>query len=138
MIKRYFKKLLRSRTGQQGISLIEVLLALLLIGLISLGIASNTISSMHIQKKTEENYAASNLALSKVEQLSAIPVDQLSSANNSVEESLKVPGSNATFRRSTTIVVNADTSRTITVKVETVGAMLPTKVNFKTTFSMWQ
>ena len=138
MIRTRFSKILGGRIGQQGISLIEVLLALLLIGIISLGIAANTISSMHIQKKTEENYAASNLALSKVEQLSAIPVGQLSSANNLVENNLKVPGSNANFRRTTTVVVNADTSRTITVRVESVGTMLPTKVNFRTTFSMWQ
>ena len=118
--------------------MIEVLVALLLIGLISLGIAANAIGSFHILKKTEENYAASNLALSKIEQLSAIPVNELSADDNSVEDSVTVSGMNTIFKRTTTVAVNADSSRTITVKVESLSAKLPTAVTFTTTFSMWQ
>ena len=138
LTKLYLNRLSVRTLSEGGISLIEVLVALLLIGLISLGIAANAIGSFHILKKTEENYAASNLALSKIEQLSAIPVNELSADDNSVEDSVTVSGMNTIFKRTTTVAVNADSSRTITVKVESLSAKLPTAVTFTTTFSMWQ
>jgi prepilin-type N-terminal cleavage/methylation domain-containing protein len=124
--------------SQAGVGLIEVLVALVLIGIMSLGIAANTIGAIQIAKKTETNYAASNLALSKVEQLSAFRVADLTSANSSVEDNISVPGMNTKFKCTTTVTVNSDQSRTIHVKVESVNAKIPTRVNFETTFSIWQ
>ena len=124
--------------GEGGISLIEVLVALVLIGLMSVGISANSISSFQIMKKTEINNAASNLALSKVEQLSAIRVSDLDSSYDAVETNLGVTGMNATFTRTTTITVNADQSRTVEVKVESNSFKLGTSIVFTTTFSMWQ
>jgi prepilin-type N-terminal cleavage/methylation domain-containing protein len=125
-------------SAEHGISLIEVLVAIVLIGIMSIGIAANSISAFQIMKKTEMNNAASNLALSKIEELSAIRVNDLNSTYNIVENNIKSGDFKATFKRTTTVVVNSDNSRSITVKVESNSAKLPTAVTFKTTFSMWQ
>jgi Tfp pilus assembly protein PilV len=123
--------------GDAGMGLLEILVAIFLIGIISLGIAANTISSTQIVKKTEINYAASNLALSKVELLAAMDTTSLTAANGSTENNLTVPGTQLTFRRVTVVTVNADGSRTIEVTVTSNSTAVPTTSHFKTTLALW-
>lgn len=134
MINPYF----RIDRSAAGFGLLELLIAVVLVALVSLCLSSNTVSSLYIAKKTHTNYLASNLALSKVEELAAFEPVNLDSSYNSFESGLSVVGTKITFSRTTTIVVNADDSRTITVKVLSETLKIPTKVDFTTTFAVWE
>jgi prepilin-type N-terminal cleavage/methylation domain-containing protein len=123
-------------SSEQGMTLIEVLVAILLIGIVSMAVAVNTINALSVAKKTHINYLASNLALSKVEQLAAYEASQLS-ALSTTETHLTTAGTDLTFKRTTTIVKNSDNSRTITVRVDSESAAVPTHVTFTSTLSVW-
>lgn len=124
---------------QQGFTLLEVLIALLILGIVGMGLAGNTIASLQIVKKTTTNYQASNLALSKIEELSACNPTMLGPSFNSVEPHVSSPGTPMTFTRTTTVTINtADQSRTVNVVVRSNSSAMPTTAKFTTTFALWQ
>lgn len=124
--------------AEEGFSLMEILIAILIIGVIGLGINMNAISSLQLVKYTELNYIASNLALSKIEELAAQDPVNLDSSDNSVESSVSSSATEITFQRTTTIVVNGDDSRTITVQVQSNSSAVPTQAQFSTTMAVWE
>lgn len=121
-----------------GFGLFEILVSIFLIMVVSMGIASNTIGALHIAKKTEINFLASNLALSKIEDLAAYDVAELDSSFNAVESEVTTEGTALTFTRTTVVSINADSSRTIDVTVSSNSTVIPTAVDFSTTFSLWE
>ena len=124
--------------GQEGITLMEVLVAIVLLGLMAGAAISNLIVALKTAQLTEVNFAANSLAISKVEELAAIDVDILDSSYNSTESSVSWGDLNISFTRTTTVTVNADSSRTINVEVSSVGSNVPTTVDFTTTFALWE
>ena len=118
--------------------MIEILVALTIVSIAALGIALNSIGAMQIAKRTELNYLASNLALSKVEDLAATDPSDLDSTDNQNETGVTITGTAITFTRATTITVNADESRTVKVVVTSEGLEIPTNATFETRFSLWE
>lgn len=125
--------------SELGFSLIEVLAAMLIISVISIGVHTSTVGALYTAKKTEINHAATSLVISKVEELSAIETKDLTAADGGTESNVAWPAyTNLDFTRVTTIVVNADQSRTVTVSVSSNSTYIPTTVEFTTTFAVWE
>lgn len=128
----------RGRNGEAGFTLVEILASFLLISVMSLAIAKNTISALRAAKFTEVNHAASSLAISKVEELTAINTADLDETFSGTENEVSWSTLNITFTRQTTVTVNPDNSRLIEVEVTSNAALLPTTVTFDTTVVPWE
>ena len=131
-------KEIRGTSDEDGISMIEVMVSIVLIGILASGITSSLQTSLRVAKKTEVHYAASSLAASRVEDLAAIDIGDVDSSLNEVGTQVNWPGLNLDFFRTTTVTINADDSRTIDVTVSCTHATVPTTVDFSTTFARWE
>lgn len=122
----------------EGVTLMEVLVAITLVAIMAAAGISNLMVALRTAKHTEVNYAANTLAISKVEELAAVDVSALDSSYNGTESSVSWNDLNITFTRVTTVTVNADSSRTLSVDVSSNSDSVPTSVNFTTTFALWE
>lgn len=93
---------------------------------------------MRFQKHAELGNLATNLAVSKIEELSGVDPTTLDAGDNSTETGLVIEGHEITFDRETEITVNADGSRTITVSVSSPSALLLAPVDYTTRFAPWE
>src|SRR4051812_39628763 len=93
---------------EQGFSLIEGLVAIVILSIVSLHVAHSTIYSYKAIRRNERNSIAAQLAALKMEQLEGITPKNLTAANGGTE-SIVQDGIN--YTRTATIVVNADKSR---------------------------
>jgi len=55
--RNFFRPSLRPSGGESGVTLIEVLVTVILLGIVSMALAMNTINSLYIEKKVQLNYA---------------------------------------------------------------------------------
>lgn len=124
--------------SERGITMIEVLVSIVLTAIASLGITSSLRVSMHVAKLTEVHQAASSIAGSRMEALSAIDFIELDSSYNESNVIVTVPGLAINFQRSTTISINPDQSRRVEITVNSTNALLPSAVNFTSTFALWE
>lgn len=124
--------------GEAGMTILSVLVAVVILAVVSLALSRNTMASLRIMRLTEINNAASNLAVSKIEELAARDASDIDSSLSEAETSVNYPGMNVTFSRTTTVVVNADNTRTINVEVRSNHEGLPTSVSFSTGLSVWE
>lgn len=115
------------RKGQQGFSLIEVLVAMMILSVVALATASNTIKGFVFFKRNTRQAYASQLALDRLELFAA--QDPAALAASTSTENLTYR--HVKFTRVTSITANSDGSRTIDVTVS--GTGLGGKANFKTT-----
>ena len=135
MMKRFFREIQRQ---EEGVTLIEVLVSLTLVAIAASGVYSGISTSLKVTKMTEVHYLASTIAISRIEELSSIDVTDLDNSYNETDTNVSWTGVNLTFLRDTTVVTNADDSRTITVNVTTDNDALPANVSFSTTFALWE
>ncbi len=124
--------------SESGFGLLEVLVAMVLASLITVGIALNMATALKVGKLTEAHFAASTLANSHIEELAAVDALDLDASYNETDTQVTFPGLNINFNRSTQVVVNADNSRTITVSVTSTHAGIPTFARFSTTLALWE
>ena len=129
---------LESRDGESGFTLIEVLVSMLILSVMSLGVAMNTLGALRTAKFTEINHAASTLAISKMEEFAAMNVSALSSSLDATETAVTWSDFQTTFTRTSIITENADDSRTVNVTVSSNNPKLATTVEFETTFVDWE
>lgn len=134
-MKRFFREIQRQ---EEGVTLIEVLVSLTLVAIAASGVYSGISTSLKVTKMTEVHYLASTIAISRIEELSSIDVTDLDNSYNETDTNVSWTGVNLTFLRDTTVVTNADDSRTITVNVTTDNDALPANVSFSTTFALWE
>ena len=123
---------------EKGFSIIEILVSLLIAGVMSMGIVRSVSTALKTSKITEYNHIANSLAATKIEELATIPVPDLDSSYNATETNVAWPNFNGNFTRQTTVVVNADESRLITVRVTSNSDYAPTNLELKTIFSKWK
>lgn len=123
---------------QSGFSLVEILVSIVILAIITMGVTSSMVGALKFSKFTEANHIASSLAISKMEELAAYAASDLGPSMNETENSVTWPGTNFTFTRTTTIVINSDKSRTATVQVASNNSSLPTQTDFSTTFAVWE
>lgn len=123
---------------QYGFGLLEVLVSIVLISIVAIAVLYSLSTAMTVAKLTEVHYAASSIASSRIEELSAIDIKDLDSSFNEVNTPITWGGLNITFLRSVTVMVNADDSRTIRVTVVSDNKALPADINFTTRFARWE
>lgn len=121
--------------GEGGFSLVEVMVAILILSVISLGSAYCTIMSLKVEKRNVRNAVAQELAVQKMEELAAMNPSSLSSANSVTESN--VTYKNISYTRTTSISVNADNSRSITVTVNGNNSSLGGSASISTTYALW-
>ena len=139
MKKTYFlDKSQHSRCAQAGSTIVEVLVAIVLFGLVGLSMATSNIYGIKFQKRAELGNLATNLAVTKIEQLAGYDPTTLDAGDNSSETGIAVSGHSITFNRVTTITVNSDGSRTVQVTVSSPIASLLTPVTYVTRFAPWE
>lgn len=126
------------RNPEAGFGLMEILVAMVLLSLVALGMTLNLSTSLRIGKITEAHFAASVLASGHLEELSAIDAADLDSSYNEVDTVVTFPNLSMDFLRDTTVVINPDDSRTVTVTVDSAHDGLPTSVTFSTTLALWE
>lgn len=132
------EKIQLQHEDEGGFTILSVLVAVVLLAVVSLALSRNTMSSLRIMRLTEVNNAASNLAVSKIEEIAANDAANIDASLSDVENPLAYPGMSVTFTRTTNVVVNADNTRTISVQVASNHSALPTTVNFSTALSVWE
>ncbi len=123
---------------KRGSSLIEVMVAMAILAIVGLGVAQSAIYGIKYQKSAEIGNVARNLAISKAERLSAIPLNTLDNSYDSIESNLTAPGHTIIFRRTTDITVNADGSRSIDITVSTTNPVLLNVATYSTRFAPWE
>lgn len=125
-------------TNEEGMTVLSVLVAVVILAIIGLSLARNTIASLQIMKVTEVNNAASNLAVSRIEELAGRDASDIDASLNANETNITYAGLGITFNRTTTITVNADDTRDIEVRVVSNSSAVPSDVSFTTSLSVWE
>ena len=137
-VRHYNYQLHDESMTESGITLMEVLVAIVLLAIMASAGISNLIVALKTAKYTEVNFAANSLAISKVEEISAIDVGNLNSSYNEIEPDVTWPDLTLTFTRTTTIHMNGDDSRTVDVSVVSNSPDVATNVTFSTTLALWE
>jgi len=130
------KALKLDQQQQAGITLIEVLVSMVLLAVFGLAITMTTVRAFQYTKYTEVSHAASTMAISKLEEISSLDTADLNVGLNGTEAGLTWASlNNFTFNRTTTLVINGDNSRTVTVNVISLDAPMNANVTFDTTIA---
>ena len=127
-----------SNLSEDGFTVVELMLGILIISIMGLATMSSIVGSYRIAARLELNYSAHFLAIAKAEELSSIKVDNLDASDSSSETGLLAPGYNLTFSRVTTITVNADETRDIAIQVSNEEGPYTVQITYNTTLSSWQ
>ena len=120
---------------EKGFSVIEVLVALVILSIVGLAAARNSIMSMVVLKRSIRTSVATQLAIEKLEELGSIDPVSLDSTDNSNETNLLVD--KMQFTRTATITVNADGSRSVSVVVTISDAQLGGTHTASSRFPLW-
>lgn len=123
------------RPQYAGFGIIECLIAVTILAIVALGATYNTMYSISNSKRAMRSQVALELAESRMEGLAATDPSTLDSTDNSSETGLH--SMNVSFSRQTTVVVNADGSRTVTVVVSPTNSSLVGSHTLTSTFLLW-
>lgn len=124
--------------SERGTGIMEILVSMVLLAIAGMGVTMSMSTAMKTAKYTEYNHIASSLAVSKLELLAAVNVNFLTTAQAGTESAVAWPNSSVTFRRVTTVVVNADNSRSVTVSVSPNDANYAMTVSFSNQYALWE
>ena len=124
-----------SYRSETAFSLLEVMAAILLLSITTLGITRSTILSYRTGLRNERNGIALQLALQKMEDMAGVNPVTLSDANDAVETPLVIE--NLRFNRVTNVTVNGDNSRTVSVVVNSNKPELGGHAELENTFALW-
>lgn len=118
----------------KGFTLIEVLVAIVLVAIVSLTTTYSTINAYALYNHSTRAAFARQLAFSAMEELAARNPSTLDQSDNSVESDLRI--GEVSYTRNISIVVNDDGSRTATVTVVNNRTSSIT-AQFSNTFALW-
>ena len=124
--------------NNKGSSVVEVLVSISILAVIGLGVSMTVITSASTHKHITVNTVASQLAISKAEELAAINAQALTHATHSnTESSISVTGlDNVTFTREVTVTEGTD-SVLVEVDVTSNHGSFPNTVNHTVTYPYW-
>jgi len=125
---------MRKRKSEKGSTLIELLVALGIVGVMNLAIAQSAILSAASQGFAENRSLAMQMAMNEIERYAAIDPTLLTAASGSTDTVMR---EGKQFTRVTTVTVNPDSTRTINVEVTNVVAHLRGHVVLEETFPLW-
>ena len=114
--------------------IMEVMVALVLLSIIGLAVAKNSIMAMVALKRGIRNSVAMQLATEKLEQLGS--VDPTTLANTTTTESA-LTVEDITFSRVSTVSQNTDGSKTVTVTVTPENSELGQEKVATSRFPLW-
>lgn len=117
-----------------GFTLIEVLVAIVLVAIVSLTTTYSTINAYALYNHSTRAAFARQLAFSAMEELAARNPNTLDQSDSSVESDLRI--GEVSYTRNISIVVNDDGSRTVTVAVVNNRTSSIT-AQFSNTFALW-
>lgn len=120
--------------GTAGFTLIEVLVAIVLVAIVSLTTTYSTINAYALYSHSTRSSFARQLAFTAMEELAARDPLTLSAADGSVNSNVTV--GNASYTRTIAIAVNSDGSRTATVTVVN-NRTSTISAQFSNTFALW-
>jgi prepilin-type N-terminal cleavage/methylation domain-containing protein len=106
----------RERCGQNGFSLIEALVAIVLISIAAVALASEVSLTMASNNMAGQQSRAVSLAVQKLEELKALPIDQVVSESKKTINALEEEGSGP-YARWVQVVDNGAGSDTKTIRV---------------------
>jgi type II secretory pathway pseudopilin PulG len=122
------------RRNERGLYLVETLLTLGLFGVLGLALAQSLIASVKMRARADHNSVAMQLALQELERYAAIDPSTLTAANGFTD--VRTQGK-MSFNVTVAVVVNADTSRTVTVTANDVNTVVHAKASVNDTFPLW-
>jgi Tfp pilus assembly protein PilV len=124
-----------STRNEKGFTVGECLIALIIMSVGTLAMASTAIQSSLATKRAIRSQYALQLAQARLEWYAAIDPSTLTADATIVENDLMT--GNVEFTRSSFIVINEDNSRTITVRVRPEEQSLGGEVALTSTFPLW-
>lgn len=128
------KRIAIRQKGECGFFLVEVLVVLVLFALVGMMLAHSSVLSEQTRTRAVHQSVAAQLAIEKMELLSAIDPITLTATNNSTEN---ISHGVMQFKRTTAITVNADGSRTININVNSLNTPFVAKASATNTFALW-
>lgn len=123
---------MKRRRSEQGFGIIEVLFSMAILGILSLALVESTAFSFRVSKKMYRDSLATKLAASKLEEYSLYDPSSYDESDSGQEIVMAAP--NVNLMVDTTIVVNADLSRTVSVQVTPPSGVLGGTSSMQTTF----
>ncbi len=125
-------------TGEGGFLMLELMVAMLVLAVVGLAITTSAYTGLRFQKQAEIGNFARNIAVSRIEELAGIPTGTLSNAQNETLTPVTALGTSVQFQRSTSVVSNADGSKTVTVTVSSTSNLLSKAATITTQFAAWE
>jgi prepilin-type N-terminal cleavage/methylation domain-containing protein len=120
--------------GERGVSMVEVLVAISILAISGLAVTQSTIRSFATLNQSYRTSVASQIALDKIESFAQQDPSTIQTSSN--ESNNSVTHSGLQFLRSTSVAVNSDGSRTITVSVASQNGW-PGSASLSTTLPLW-
>lgn len=118
-----------------GFSIVECLVAVAILGIAALAASKGTIASYSYSKRSLRQSIATQLAEEKLEEYAATDPSLLTAASGLAEP--YVTSGNVVYSRVSTVTVNADASRTVTVVVTPRRIGVGTAVSLQATLALW-
>lgn len=123
------------RTSESGFSLPDVLASLLILSIAALALTKSTVTSLSSAKRGVRSAVASHLAHNRMEELLAVSPQSLTAAHAETATPLIERG--MTFVRSTTLTIEDDGTRIVTVSVKPVPSELGSETTLNGVFPLW-
>lgn len=112
--------------SQEGISIVELLMSMLVVGVSLAAMNKNIMTAFDVQKSRDVSSMSSSLAYFKLEELMSFNPKSLSSSLNETETDVSYEGIESfNFTRATTITSNSDGTKTLNVTVSSNNTNLP-------------
>lgn len=116
---------------QSGSSMVELLVAISLFGIVALGLGNSIGFSNRIQAKTNSNSVAMQIALEQLEDYAKL--DPLTLQTSSVTSTFA--RNTTTYNETVSITVNSDKSRTVSVTVTDNNKVIKSSATVKGTYT---
>lgn len=125
----------KKQHGEAGFSLIEMMTAITILSVLSLAVFNGFGTAAQVIRISDGSSVQSQLALTKLEELAAVPASQLA-AGQTTDASISIRG--MTFERTTTIAASGTGGRQVKVTVinKTRGAAT-TPVSYESVLNQW-
>lgn len=119
---------------EEGFSLVEILVSLTLFSVLALNLLHSTVLSHRTAIRARRNSAAAQVALERMEQLSAVDPETLIGFNG---ESMVETRYNVTFTRTVAVAIEADRTRTVNVSVTNPNPETGGTATLTGSFALW-
>src|SRR5690606_15219646 len=125
---------MRRRKGQAGFSVVEVMFCVVLLGIVALGLSNASVIAIRANNISAHNSIAAQLAIERLEEFASSDPAFIVADTTLSETSIVRDG--RAFDRTTSIIINPDRSRTVTVTVDSVALEDGGRTTISNTFAL--